>query len=542
VRATPTSAVLALAALAALGAPGSARGEDDEVEIQGGALLHARFTSREREPGLDLLFSRAARTFGLADYLRPSSDARYLSGFAALGLEGRRGSWRWQLAADTGEVRRLRGPRSIPVCASFASDTGFAQPGGGQCTQRLWSLPENVLDGSEAALSGRSAGEELRRTWLLREAWIGGRAGERDFAFVRAGRHRFTVGDGFIYDDYGLGLEARFDLGALGPSWDLGAALFWPTRDWPSGAVARSPLLLLRADYLLSLFDHVGAFAAAMHDAAGDVPELFRGAEIEASAVRLQRLLPAVGTPQQPSAYQAEAWRLADVLTRPMEGSADLLWLGLAGNFAPARGQRVTFTAALSTGQIHFRALPPRPGATPVDVSSVVLGGLASASWDLRVHRDLLLGAQGLWISGDVPPPERRRLGLPVRYHGFLGVAPWITATNLFFRGGLSETFAARQASAPGVNGRGVFGPIVRAAWEPSASLRADAKAAWLAAPEVGPYGGRVYGPEVDLNLRFAPAPWLTLSAEADALWPGDFYGGGPPVRKIVLGVDLLYP
>jgi hypothetical protein len=543
VRLAPPALTLCLALLAA---PTRAPA-DGGLELEGSLLLHTRATARLGEPQTQVLFDRTSRTFEVRDYLRPVLDQRYLSGFLAGSLEGRAGPWRFELSADTGEVRRSPSLQGLEVCASnqtpahpAGSTTGLDVRGAGGCNGATvlpglprgnWAVAENVDGPRETLQNGRSPAEELRQTWLWREAWVGLATGTGGFAFLRAGRHRFAVAEGFVYDDYGLGVEARLDLGAIGPQWDLGAALFWPTRDWPTGTALRSPMLVLRADRLLSLFDHVGAFAAFARDTTGGVAELFRGAEVEPSAVRLQ------GLPVDGAEAQAEAQRLAGILDldRRYDDSASLLWFGLAGSLTPAPLHRATFLAAVSTGRIHITA--------PEDVQATVLGAMAQASWEVRVHRELLLEARLLYVSGDVPPAERQRAGLNHRYRGFVGIAPWVSATNLFFRGGLSETFAARQASAPGVNGRGVYGPIVKASWDPRPGLRAELKGAWLAAPEVGPYGGRVYGPEVDLNLRWAPLPWLALSLEADSLWPGDFFGsGGGPVRKLILGLDLTAP
>jgi len=528
VRAAPA----ALAALAGLLSAAPARGE--EWLLDATLLLHARLTRLGNQPRSDVRLSPETLRFDVADYLRPVDDAGYPSAFATAAVEGRRGRWRFQLAGDTGEVRRAPAPGSIAVCVLPAVEV-FARADSLACRLAgqgaVLELPSSADGPRRLTLGGRTAADEVRRTWLLREAWVGARLGENEFAFLRAGRHRFTVGEGYVYDDFGLGLEARLDLGALGPSWDLGAALFWPTRDWPAGAALRSPMLLLRADWLPSLFEHVGAFVALARDAAGDVPALFQGAEIEASAVRLQGIDPGGATA---GIYRAQARALADALSGPATGTATLVWSGLSGSLSPWRGHRLSFLGAISAGRIHI--------ARPEEVRSTVLGTLATGAWEVRVHPDWLLGARLLWMSGDVPPPERTRLGLPPRYGGFVGLAPWVTATNLFFRGGLSETFAARQASAPGVNGRGVYGPIVRAAWDPAPSLRAEAKAAFLAAPEVGPYGGRVYGPEVDLHLRWSPHPQLALTGEADALWPGSFYGGHRPVSKLIAGLELFTP
>ncbi len=127
-------------------------------------------------------------------------------------------------------------------------------------------------------------------------------------------------------------------------------------------------------------------------------------------------------------------------------------------------------------------------------------------------------------------------------YRGFVGIAPYLTETNLFFGGGLSESFADRQATAPGVNGRGVIAPVVELRLEPGAGASLLARAAWLGAAVRGPFGGRTYGTELDLEASWAAAPWLVLGAELDALFPGDFFKGREPILKGVLALDLVTP
>jgi len=529
VRLGPLALGLSLAAPAAASA-------SDEWRLDASALLHARLTQVRGEPRTEVRLAPGTLRFDAARYLEPSDDSGWASGFAAVGLQGRRGRWSFQLAADTGEVRRIPGRTGLDVCAPRQGAAIFVRSDAQSCLAppqpgAFYRLP-SAADGPRlSALGGREAGEELRRTWLLREAWVAARLGPNDFALVRAGRHRLSVADGFVYDDFGLGLEARLDLGALGPSWDLGAALFWPTRDWPEGAALRSPMLLLRADFLPSLFEHVGGFVALASDRVGEVATLFDGARLEGPAVRLATV-EASGAPLP--ALRQESQALADALTSPTDGTAALGWAGVSGELAPWRRHRLSFVAAVCAGSIHL--------TLPRDLRSTVLGTLASASWEVRVRNAWLVGARFLWLSGGSPPAEAERLGLPRRYGGFVGIAPWITATNLFFRGGLSETFSARQASTPGVNGRGAYGPILRAAWEPGPWLRAEARAALLLAPEAGPRGGRVYGPETDLDVRWTIVPGLAVTGEADALWPGSFYAGHRTVTRLIAGVEVYLP
>ncbi|HYQ82343.1 MAG TPA: hypothetical protein VEP68_12610, partial [Anaeromyxobacteraceae bacterium] len=123
-----------------------------------------------------------------------------------------------------------------------------------------------------------------------------------------------------------------------------------------------------------------------------------------------------------------------------------------------------------------------------------------------------------------------------------LGVTPYVTDLNLFFNGGIAESFADRRATAPGVNGRGVVAPGLSLAWDPSVELSLEGRGAWLWADQSGPYGGRVYGVELDLNASWSPWPWLALLLEADLLFPGDFFPSSAVMHRFILGVNLATP
>lgn len=531
---------------AVVAALAAARGAADDGELRYRLALHARFTQLVNEPSPDLRFDPAQRTFDLAAYLRPQGSDAYPSALVSAGVEGRRGRFRFGLAADTGELRSQRPPELLPVCLAplAQSPTGLDVVGSGNCRllvaghRAVAPLDGTRLAGARLTSNGRPFEDEARATFLVREAWAGAVLGRNDFALVRAGRQRFTIGDGFVHDDWGLGVQASFDLGQLGPSWELAASAFYPTRELPAGDGWVSPVLAVRADYLPSLFEHAGFFAAFFRDRADAGVELVRAGLAEAGALRLAALSP--GT----LAYAGEARRLAVLLDRPLGSDADLGWVGTSGSLRLG-GARLDWTGALAVGTLALRDVELVESAGAVTAATVtrdvdVLGELA---WlRLRVHaaRGLQLGGFLLFLSGDAPPLERLRQGQAGRYGGFFGVNPFVTATNLFFAGGASESFASRQASWPGVNGRGVAAPGLTASWDGPAGVGVDARAAYLVAPEAGPYGGRVYGPEVDLQISASPWPWLTLTAEGDVLLPGDFFPSRSPVTKLVLAIDVV--
>lgn len=516
----------ALALLLALALPAGAAGG-----ASARATLHTRVTSAGNRPGTAVLYDPASQAFALDGYLVPSVDERYGSVFASLSADGSAlgGDLRWRLALDTGELRSRAYPEVAPVCLT-RTGTGL---GPRPCPLLGVAVPleETRLGARLLASNGRPLDEEVRSTLLVREAWAALSFGRAGFATVRAGRKRVSVGDGFVYDDYATGAELALDLGAVGPPFSVTASLFQPTRDFPKTVEGVSPFLALRADWLPSLFEHAGVFLAFHRDRTGSVGELFRGAIVE----RLVGLL-SQATPDT-DAYRDASHALALVLTRPVESDASIAWIGTSGSLAPWRGHRLGWTAALAGGRMDRVS-----GADLLVAQDVtVRGRMLSVRWETSLGERLGLGAFLLHLSGGEFPVAR---GAPAtgEYGGFLGIAPYVTATNLFFGGGLSESFAARQSAAPGVNGRGVTAPGVGLSFDPTPDWGLEVKAAWLRAPVAGPLGGRVYGTELDAVLAWAPRGWLLVGLEVDVLWPGDFFAGRDTLYKTVLAVDLLSP
>jgi hypothetical protein len=516
---------------------------DDEVTAQ--AVLHARSTRVENVPGTAVLFDRAGQSFELSRYLLPTEGDRYGSAFASFSLQGAGlgGDLVWRLALDTGELRRRSFQQLTTVCWT-EEGTGLSDSGGCDGYPRIGPLPapgarpvrftveDTRLEPSLLTANGRPLENEVRATALVREAYAALSFGRAGFATVRAGRKRISVADGFVYDDYATGAELALDVGAVGPPFSVTASIFQPTRDFPKQVEGISPLTAVRVDYLPSLFEHAGVFLAAHRDRTGSVAELFRGALVERAVAFLDEQAP--GTAR----YRDANHLLAAILGQRLESDATLGWLGTSGRLSPWRRQRLGWTAAILRGRIDRVSTGSETGVTLAhDVA--LRGGLVSASWNTDLGNTFGLGASFLHLSGGTFPTDGNATGT---YGGFLGVAPFVTATNLFFGGGLSESFAARQSTAPGVNGRGVTAPGLSLTFDPTDELGLEVKGAYLTAPVKGPFGGHVYGTELDLGLSWSPRRWLVLGAELDVLWPGSFYVGRDTVYKTILAVDVVTP
>jgi hypothetical protein len=453
------------------------------------------------------------------------------------------------LTADTGELRRERPHRTGQVCWSDATDSGLAVPGSAQCGlfrrgrgfSRVVVPVEEVGREDDARLtsSGRPFDEEVRHTLLLREAYATYRFGRAGFLTFTVGRKRMAVAEGYVHDDYATGVELEADLGAIGPQWALSFALFQPTRDLPGQVADLSPMAVLRVDYLPSLFDRAGFFVAGLRERTGGLANVYRGALEERLVVAAEGNDP--GTLLHRRANQL----LAATAVADLQGEGTLGWAGTTGRITVARGHRLAWTAALLGGRI--RSIQVGARATTLAEEIALRGQLASVRWDFDLASTLSAGAWFLYLSGDTLPggqldAEGRIVPVTGAYRAFVGVAPYLTETSIFFGGGLSGGYADRRIIAPGVNGRGVLAPGLSLRWDPLERLTARARGAWLRAAAEGPFGGRGYGAEVDLELSWEATRWLVLGAELDALLPGDFFRGRDPITRALLAASVSTP
>lgn len=496
-------------------------------------------------------YDPARGAMALGDYLVPRGREDAGSLLASLGLEARllRGDLRLVLTADTGELRAERFHRTGAACWSDATDSGLAAPGSGDCSlyrrsRLVWSrvvVPVEETrreDDAQLTSNGRPFQEEVEQTLLLREAFARYRFGQAGFLSLTAGRRRVVVADGYIHDDYATAVELDADVGAIGPQWDLGAALVLPTRGSLDEDTV-SPMVVLRADYLFSLFDRAGLFVAGLRERGDGLGALYRGA--------MQERLVVVATENEPGTlpHRRAQQLLAASSAATFRSDGALGWVGTSGRLTPARGHRLAWTAALLGGRIRSVDVGLRQTLLAEDVT--LRGHLVSLRWDVELARTLGAGASFLLLSGDELPrgtPDAGGGVTPARgtYRAFMGVSPYLTETAIFFGGGLSEGYADRQVRSPGVNGRGVVSPAVSLRWDPRQEVAARARAAWLGASADGPFGGRVYGTEVDFEVTWEATRWLLLGAEADVLFPGDVFRGRRPVTRGVLAVDLRTP
>ena len=537
--------VLAAAALAAGPPEDLAPPELEGEPLWARAGLRLRFTAEAAVPTDAVLFDPATNLFAASGFLAPQPADSYPSALAFVSVGLNAASWLdFRLDVDSGLVRSQQLPASVEVCLSSRTLSGLetvspttCRPGtGGALTVIQGSLPSTLLAPAQITSNGQPILTEFDSTLFIRQLYADVTAGRAGFFRARVGRQRLRVAEGIVYDDWGLGVDLDVDAGAVGPPVGASLSVFYPTRGWPSPSQWASPVVAATLDWLPSLGEWVGLWGAFSHDDTGDANAVLREGFIATEVGRL--LANAPGS----TAYIRSSRALALLIASPPRGTSNIGWAGVSGHIDAGDRNEARFTAGACFGSVSSYAAT-NSSTLPNAVNVPVLGWEVSLRWLSVLGGGFRVSPFFLWLSGDDPAEEQAAaFGVPKSYSGFLSISPFITTTNLFFQGGISEAYADRELSSSGVNARGVITPGMEAGWTPTPAVDVVAKAAFLWSDTPSPYGGRVYGPELDLNASWSPWPWLAVLGEADFLAEGNFFPTRGLGRRFILGVDLTTP
>jgi hypothetical protein len=537
----PVLAPILAALVATAGdAPAAADALALEVEAEESPLwartgLALRYTGQAAIPSTQVLFDPSAQVFATGLYLTPGPSQGYGSGLAFVSAGWEATSWLgFRVDLDSGLVRWRSFPATAEVCPSSSTPSGLVTVDSGMCATNQRATLQTTVNGSAGLTSnGQAFSQEASQTTFVRQLYADFTAGRAGAFHARLGRQRLRIADGFVYDDWGLGLDVDLDLGALGPPFAVSASVFYPSRSWPSGSAWRYPAVSFVAEWTPSLSQWLGIWGAWSSDPTGDASTVLRQGLVEGQVVELTSTAPGS------AAYRAASRRLAALVSAPPAGNTSLGWAGASGRLEIADWGEVRFTAGASFGSVGTVAAT---GGVAAPVTVPTLGWLVSARLTAQPGAGFTLSPFLVWITGDSPPSSQAVLEGTGSWGGFLAISPYVTATNLFFQGGIAESYADRRATGSGVNARGVVAPGLQVGWMDGHGLEATLKAAWLWADQPSGFGGSSYGPEVDLNLSWSPWRWLAILAEGDLLALGDFFQGQGVARKVIVGVNVATP
>ena len=482
-----------------------------------------------------LRYSETRQLFDTKNYLAPKNhDVQYgVSVNALLKLEAT--SWfSVDLAIDSGEIRPIgRLPAAVVLPLPDKVAVYLPDP-----------VAQATRDEHLVLSNGQPIADEAEQTLFVREASMRFAIPETEWLAVEIGRMVSSVGSNLIYNDSALGLAMIVDLEPLNRlplRFTLQALL--PTRSWNSGL--KSPLVEIRSEYLLSFMESVGLNFAFYHDGDNNFGQHFVPSISEAAAVLF---------PEALNSSPGHQSLVATLLGTPQPSTGNLFWIGLFGNklFGDLS---IAATVILEVGHLRLGnpfyevdqlsktheelafSLPNIVPKIPV-MEFDTLGFAADVSLQVALTESMSLGAFFLYLSGAGNPYIGQNDG---GYGSFLAVLPYATHTNIFFSGGLNETFSGRQLTNSGINGRGVIalGPTFQ--WEPLTTLGVGSTVAALMSPIPSPYGGQFYGVEIDLQGAYDITDYLKVSLEYDLLVAGDFFSRAGVVQQLLIGLDLSY-
>jgi hypothetical protein len=523
----------------------SSRTARAEVELELELGLYNRFTLQRNRVEQLLRYDPQRGAFDSGSYLAPTLDETSYSLLASAGAYLQATAWLGiGLSVDSGQLvpagGTLPAEGTVPLSSTIYSRLQNIFPG---ALPR--ELPVITTDDRRVVLAnGQPVGKEARETLFIRQAFLRLSAPRTEWLSARLGRISTAVGRSLVYDDFGLGGSVQADLERL-KDWPLrlGLQALLPTRAW-NGSGLSSPLVELRVDYiffsLLHLVESIGITFSYYHDGDDNFAQLF-APSISEAAVKLQ-----------PSVDPALHRELTAFLLGSGAGSrADLFWIGLQGSklFGDLQisGALIVEVGHLSLENPFWllaQALPAGTLSRVLPKNERIELDTLGVALDLDVRYQLTesfsLGGFFIFLSGEDNPFLTGDLRSE-RYSSFLGVMPYLTHTNLFFSGGMNETFSGRRATTAGINGRGVIAPGLSSSWEITDEVTAGATSAVLLAAVPSENGGQLYGVEVDLEGSYQLFEFLKLSLEYDLMVAMGFFSSQGVIHKLLVGVDLTY-
>ena len=500
---------------------GPAQAMEYELEL---GLLN-RFTLKRNEVERVLRYDLSAQAFETETYLNPTVSDIYYSFLATAGLIVKPTRWLgFGLSLDSGELRPVG---RLPAEASIHPT---------RLPTVIGDLPVQTTENqTEVTSNHQPVGQEAKDTFFVRQLFLQLTAPETNWFTLEAGRMATEIASSLVYNDFGLGLRWIADLELL-RDWPVrfSSKVILPTRTWNSGL--HSPLVELRVDYVVSFLEAVGITASYFHDGDNNFGQMFIPVLSEA-AVRTQSTM-------NPEVHR-ELFALG--LSSSLGSKANIGWIGLDGTKYFGDLQ-LSSTILLEVGHLSldnlFRLIPaarrapslPRGDTIEVDT----LGVAVDLSARYLLSEKLAVGGFFLYLSGDDNPLLNRN-GERGNYSSFLSIVPYLTHTNLFFSGGLNETFSGRQASTSGVNGRGVIGGGSNLEWDITDRMLMGTTVAALFSPAASASNGHFYGVETDFEGSVKINDYLRVSLEYDFMMSGDFFSQQAVVHKVLIGCDLTY-
>lgn len=425
------------------------------------------------------------------------------------------------------------------------------------------SDPEYLLD-------GRPAETRIAETFFLGETYLQLELGPSGILELRLGKLRPEVGAGAIFDAYALGIMADLDLSlpAGGPPLSFRAWAVLPDATFTERN-KQSPFLDVEAAIGLAPRTELRFLFAALRDGDDGAVPVLENAVVRGGLDRLAEteadVSSAVGPRLEPVIERAFG-RLRSTLARvAAEGPLYLLetdgWLGWTGAVLEVKRPdwSLQAVALLGFGELEVAVVPdvlfellasqeldPLQSEGPVTETAILdqqrvgqvnlLSGFGQLKFRLRLFDEVEVDTFVLLMSGDsglFPDESGSRT-----YSSFVGLAPFITHTSLFFNGGLANSLASPTVASPAPDGAGLIagGLFVDAYHGASFHVRSGLAAMASTVPSPAT-NGQFYGIEGDIVVDYVLNRSLLLFADLAAFVPMSYYGELPVGLQGILGL-----
>lgn len=415
----------------------------------------------------------------------------------------------------------------------------------------LVELATGLGDDVELLIDGRDAGTRLEETLFLGESWVELELGRNGVFELRLGKLRPRIGGGAIFDAYAFGARADLDLSLIDAApISIRAYALLPDGTFTSRS-KQSPFFDLEVGIRIGRHGDLRFLGALLVDGDDGAASVLRDAIVRGGVERLSRIESSI-VPTLPVRLQPAAERGFDRLGASLERLSEVTplylvtssgWLGWLGTTFRARFERLRIegVALLGIGEVTLGATPdlvlealtenelgPLAGQVldaQADRGEVsILSGMGQVEAHFTLSSEVELRAFGLAMTGDTglfPDAEQGR-----SYGSFVGLAPLLLHTSLFFQGGVAGALASPTVASPAPDGAGLLAAGLGCDAFPVEPVLVRASLAMMGSTvPSGATGGYAYGLEGDLAIDWLFGDGFLASLDVAAFLPMDYYG-----------------
>jgi hypothetical protein len=393
-------------------------------------------------------------------------------------------------------------------------DTGYMNVVDGALVNFDQDADSGVVEASQEALSGNYA-----RTLSVALGQGG--------IHLQAGRLANSIGEGLVYENYGLGGILAFDLERLQQlPLQIEVSVQAPGDRW-SQYSSSSTLSALRLEYDYSYYESLRLFTAYYRERNNQ--QTYKGLSGPILEPVYEQILEENDTicSKRPESRDCVLSHTRLSIAEDQEKiltQGDLWYAGLGGNI-------------ILFDQINLRAngvLLLGSGESSVDLpqnfqqaTSPVVFGARFSAWAAQVDAAMLLSPaweiawETFGLSGNT---QSAKPNTTTDYTGFVGIAPYWAWSSIFFENGLDRNQYETRIITAGDSGQGVFGSGPRLVYS-APTVTVETKLLALSALSSNASSeGSFYGVESNTQVSWDLSPQCWISGEAHFFFPGNFF------------------